>query len=75
MKKGDYVLISASYLARTEGYTTKGGKKKWYRVQVASVNDKTKSFEFSGWDMRYIHEISFDRKDLYKEITTEENKK
>ena len=72
MKQGDYVLVAASYLARTEGYTTKGGKKKWYRVQVALVNDK--SFEFSGWDMKYVHEIPLDRKDLYKEIAVKENK-
>lgn len=67
MTQGDYVLISASYLARTEGYTTKGGKKKWYRVRVSKVNSK--SFEFSGEDMKYIHEIPFNKKDLYKEIT------
>lgn len=72
MKQGDYVLVSASYLARTEGYTTKGGKKKWYRVQVAVVNDK--GFEFSDYDMKYAHKIPFDRKDLYKEIMAKENK-
>jgi len=66
MKQGDYVLISASYLERTEGYTTKGGKKKWYRVKVGKVNKD--SFEFSDYDMKYVHKIQFDRKDLYEEI-------
>jgi len=66
MKKGDFVLISADYLKRTENYTTKGGKKKWYRVEVGKINKH--SFEFSAYDMKYIHEIPLNRKDLYKEI-------
>ena len=67
MKAGDYVLISANYLHRTENYTTKGGKKKWYRVEVGKVNED--SFEFSDYDMKYVHEIPLNRKDLYKEIS------
>ena len=43
-----------------------GGKKKWYRVEVGKVNED--SFEFSDYDMKYVHEIPLNRKDLYKEI-------
>lgn len=71
MKKGDFVLISAQYLAKTEGFTTKGGKKKWYRVVVSKVNKN--SFEFTSDDMRYIHICNFKNTDLYKEITNESN--
>ena len=66
MKEGDYVLISARYLAKTEGFTTKGGKKKWYRVQISQVLEE--SFTFSREDMNYIHEIGFNQKELYKEL-------
>lgn len=66
MKQGDYILISALYLYRAEGFTTHGGKKKWYRVQITRVNDD--SFEFSDYDMKYKHKIMFKNTHLYKKI-------
>lgn len=71
MNKGDYVLISANYLRQTENFTTRGGKKKWYRVQVGKVNEN--SFEFTSDEMNYIHEIEFSQKHLYNELKEKNN--